>query len=72
METPAPTPTTAVRALIEQHSLSETEIVSRLAELGVKTSQPTINRIKRGASKFDFAVGEGLINLHKRLARSTQ
>jgi arginine repressor len=66
-------PTSAVRYLVEHHDLSESEIVARLLELGVKTSQPTINRIKRGtAKKIDYAVGTGLLRLHKTLSRSAQ
>jgi arginine repressor len=65
------TPESAVRFLVEKHSLSETEIVAKLLELGVKTSQPTINRIKRGkARKIDYAVGTGLLELHERLTHS--
>lgn len=64
------TPTTAVRSLLNDHSLSEAEIVSRLLAMGVKTSQPTINRIKRGkAGKINFDVGTGLLKLHEQLTQ---
>ena len=66
-------PTSAVRYLVEKHELSESEIVARLLELGVKTSRPTINRIKNGtAKKIDYAVGTGLLKLHRTLSRSAQ
>lgn len=66
-------PTTAVRSLVEKHGLSESEIVAKLLEMGVKTSQPTINRIKHGRARtFAYEVGTGLLKLHKRFARSPQ
>lgn len=59
-------PTSAVRCLMKRHNLSESAIVAKLAELGVKTSQPTINRIKRGkAGAIRYDVGAGLIRLHE-------
>jgi hypothetical protein len=69
----SPTPTSAVRSLVEKYGLAETEIVARLLELGVRTSQPTINRIKRGnARKIDYDVGTGLLRLHETFMRSAQ
>lgn len=63
-------PQSAVRSLVKQHNLSEAEIVSRLLELGVKTSQPTINRIKRGKARtINFDVGTGLLKLHETLTQ---
>jgi len=62
-----PDPKTAVRCLVKRHNLSEAEIVERLAELGVKTSQPTINRIKRGKGRPGYEVCAGVIRLHEML-----
>lgn len=65
------TPTTAVRRLIRRHNLSESEIVAKLAERGIRTSQPTINRIKRGkAGAIRYEVGVGLVELDQSLGVS--
>jgi len=51
--------------------MSESKIVAELAKLGVKTSQPTINRLSRGEarrSSFDLAVG--LDQLHEQLSQT--
>lgn len=67
-------PQALVREIYEQHDLSETQIVAELAELGVKTSQSTINRIRRGigadARKGELALLESLLRLREKLRRS--
>lgn len=53
-------PQVVVRRLCQQHQMSESQIVEQLASLGFKTSQPTINRLRRskvGRASFDLAVG---------------
>lgn len=63
-------PQDLVREIYEQHDLSESQIVAELAQLGVKTSQPTINRIRRGsahARKSELALVEALLRLRDKL-----
>lgn len=64
-------PEVLVRRLKRRHKMSESKIVAELAKLGVKTSQPTINRLSRGEarrSSFDLAVG--LDRLHEQLSQT--
>lgn len=63
-------PQAILHDIYENHSLSETQIVAELAELGVQTSQPTINRIRRGVAgptRGELALLEGLLQLRKQL-----
>lgn len=61
-------PQAAVQALLTNHELTETQIVEELAGLGIKTSQPTINRVKKGRP-VRWEVGAGLIRLQERFER---
>jgi hypothetical protein len=57
-----------VTDLCEHANLTEIEITEKLAELGVKTSQPTINRLRNGAvQRASFDVGTALVKLHEKL-----
>lgn len=59
-----------VAELCDQADLTEVEIATKLAELGIKTSQPTINRIKNGTvTRTSFEVGSALVQLHKKHVR---
>lgn len=61
-------PETVVDQLINRHNLNEPQIVKRLRKLGVKTSQPTINRIKNGkARRTTFELAQGLNRLKDEL-----
>jgi hypothetical protein len=63
-------PQKLVQGLIEA-GLSEANIVRKLNEQGVRVSQPTINRIKKGRQRTSFEVGSGLVRLARRY-RSTR
>jgi hypothetical protein len=64
-------PEVLVRRLKRRHKMSESKIVAELAKLGVKTSQPTLNRLSHGKARrpsFDLAVG--LDRLHEQLTQA--
>lgn len=62
------TPADTLRALISS-GLTEQRIADQLAEQGVRITQPTINRIKRGVIRRpSFDVGAALLRLHRELA----
>lgn len=64
-------PEVLVRRLKRRHKMSESEIVAELAKLGVKTSQPTINRLSRGeVRRWSFDLAVGLDQLHQQLSQS--
>lgn len=42
------TPQAVVREIYEQHDLSEAQIAAEVTSLGVKVSQSTVHRIRRG------------------------
>jgi len=64
-------PETLVREIYEQYDLSESQIVAKLAELGVKTSQPTLNRIRHGKARgTTFELGAALLQLRDKLRRT--
>lgn len=74
MESP-PSPTVLVREIYERHGLSEAQIAAELGELGVKTSQPTINRIRRDIDsgtprKGELALLAALLRLREKLDRA--
>ena len=62
-----------MRKLIENlinSGLTENEIVSRLKDIGVQTTQPTINRIKTGSiAKVSYDVGTAIVALHAKVCR---
>ena len=61
-------PQVVVRRLLQRPDMTEMGIVDALAKIGVKTSQPTINRLRRGKvgrASFDLAVG--LNRLHEQI-----
>lgn len=56
-----------IRELLAR-DMSETEIVDELRAMGVRITQPTLNRIKTGVQKStSFDIGTGLTRLHNRL-----
>lgn len=65
-----------MRKLIENlinSGLTENEIVSRLKDLGVQTTQPTINRIKTGAiAKVSYDMGAAIVTLHTKVCRKVK
>lgn len=71
MESP-PSPAALVREIYEQHGLSEPQIAAELAELGVRISQPTLNRIRRDLDgetprKGELALLTALLRLREKL-----
>ena len=63
-------PEVLIRRLAQHHKMTETEIVDALAKLGVKTSQPTINRLRRGkVGRISFDLAVGLNRLHEQVAQ---
>jgi hypothetical protein len=68
---PSENPKHCVHALLSA-GLSEAAIVAELKAIDVDTSQPTINRIKRGKAKsIGFRLGMGLIKLRQRIAEQS-
>ena len=62
-----------ISAIIEDllgEGFSETELKNMLGEMGVKTSQPTINKIKNNkAGKIDYNLVNALIAFHNIVKR---
>lgn len=54
---------------LARHFKTDMAIVDALAEIGVKTSQPTINRLRHGkGGRTSFELGVGLNRLHEKVA----
>lgn len=67
-----PSPAVLIREIYTRHGLSEAQIAAELGELGVKTSQPTINRIRRDLDsgtprKGEIALLTALLRLREKL-----
>lgn len=58
-----------VEELVES-GLTETEIVGRLKQAGTRTTQPTINRIKKGVIvNVRYDIGTAITALHAKVCR---
>lgn len=66
-------PHVVVRQLLSRPDMTENKIVRGLKKLGVRTSQPTINRIKhRPKHPTSFELARGLHRLREQIAQQAQ
>lgn len=59
-------PKDIVRDLIDNGEMTEEEIVVALKKLGVKVTQPSINRIKNGNQSPSYTIGRALERLKEQ------